>query len=106
MTVLKILLWLPVTIIVTAFAVMNLSSVAVDISPLHEPASVPIFLVAFIPMAAGFLLGSFTLWLNMAPLRQERRHLKKTIKSLEKELSLLESEREVKDIVAQDVIAA
>ena len=69
------------------FALANRQTVPVAWSPLHDPYAVPVFGIALGALLFGFVLGGTMVWLNAGPLRRDRRHLRKTVKALEKELA-------------------
>lgn len=82
---------LPVLIAGFIFAVSNPNSIDIVINPLVEApdgtVSIPVYIIAFVALGIGFLLGIIVLWLSMGKLRLERRQYKKEVKKLEKELS-------------------
>lgn len=56
-------------------------------NPLHDQIlhlSLPLAL--FLAIVAGFVWGSFILWINMSPLRDERNKFRKRIDQLERQL--------------------
>lgn len=57
-------------------------------SPVHEPLTVAVSVLLLAAVACGFVWGALITWLNYAPVRRDRRHAKKTMVKLEKELTL------------------
>lgn len=88
---LRWIITLPVLIAGFVFAVSNPSSIDIVLNPLAEAPnnmiSVPIYIIAFVALGIGFLLGIVVLWLSMGKVRLERRQYKKAVKKLEKEIS-------------------
>lgn len=74
------------TVLIVAFALANRAPVEMVWSPVHAPASLPLFLPVLIAAAAGFLCGGLTVWLNASSARREGRRQKKTIRELEKKI--------------------
>jgi len=86
MTLVRTITGFCIALLFTAFAVMNRHNIDLFWSPLHPALPVPLYLLALGMLAAGFLLGGVIVWLNMSPLRREKRHQRKIIHALEKEL--------------------
>ncbi len=74
------------TAAVVLFALGNREPVMLGWSPLAEPAQMPLFLPVLIALAAGFLAGGFSVWLNGAHARAEQRRQRKLIRELEKQV--------------------
>ncbi len=85
-----------IAVIVTAFVVSNRHEAALYFSPLHPPLEFPLYVIGLGLLAFGFLLGSFTVWINSASVRQTRRKQSKHIKTLEKELDAVNENGKVK----------
>lgn len=75
-----------IAVILTLFAVFNLQPVEVTLNPLDTPLQAPLYLIALMFMAGGFVLGAVTVWISHDPLHRAERRQRKTIKNLEKEL--------------------
>lgn len=60
--------------------------------PFHDPANVPLYLLALGMVGIGIFLGVIATWLSMGRLRKDRRTLRKTVKMLEKELGKANAE--------------
>lgn len=74
-----------------AFAVSNRQDTTLIYSPVHDPLNVPLYLLALLFMATGFVLGGTVVWLNGSKTRRLKRQQRKTIKELEKELEKIET---------------
>ncbi|MCB1650473.1 MAG: LapA family protein [Alphaproteobacteria bacterium] len=79
-------------VVLTVFAVANMHSVDVSMTPVHQPFQTPLYLIALGFMAAGFVVGGFFVWLNGSAGRSLGRQQKRQIKVLEKELGRLQEE--------------
>ena len=84
-------------IALTAFAVSNRQSAPLIYSPIHEPLDVPLYLIALLFMAGGFVLGAVAAWMNGGKTRKIKRQQRKTIKALEKELGALSKDKDKAD---------
>ena len=84
--VLRWILSVAITFIVIAFALVNRNPVEMVWSPVHAPASLPLFLPVLIGVAFGFLSGGFMVWLNGAAVRREQNRQKKIIRELGKQI--------------------
>lgn len=71
---------------IALFAIYNRQPVDVTFSPIHDPLSIPLYLIALGLMGAGFLLGGTFVWFTQGRVRKTKRQQKKQIKALEKEL--------------------
>lgn len=78
-------------ITLVAFAVSNRQSAELVYSPVHDTLDVPLYLIALLFMALGFVLGGFAVWINGGKTRRLKRQQRKTIKELEKELKNVEN---------------
>lgn len=59
---------------------LNRGKVVFDISPVHDSLSVPLFAVILGVSILGFLWGAAIVWLSSAPVRAERRQLKRDLR--------------------------
>lgn len=75
-----------IAVVIAAFAAFNRAEVTVVWSPFHPPQDQPLFLPVTAFMILGFLLGVGSVWLNTLKAGQEKRLLKKRIKTLEKRM--------------------
>ncbi len=89
------LLALVVTVIITVFAALNRFDVSIAWNPLdvEQTHDVPLYLVALGATLFGFIAGALMVWLNMSPLRKQKRQQKKEIKTLEKEMTKLKNDK-------------
>ena len=83
-----------IAITTAGFAVKNRHTIELFWSPLHPSTELPLYLAALGLMAFGFTLGCLMVWLNAEPVRRTRRHQKKEIKKLKKELSTINESKE------------
>lgn len=86
MKFLKWILALPLIIGAIFFAVANREIVTVNFNPLGATTQTPLYLICFLFLTGGFLLGSIITWLCGSDVRRERRKQNKQIKKLEKEI--------------------
>ena len=80
-----------IAVLLIGFAVSNRQATTLIYSPIHDPLEVPLYLIALIFLATGFILGGLIVWTNSAPTRKVKRQQRKTIKALEKELGTLQT---------------
>ena len=88
------------------FAVANRQIIPLVYSPIHDPLEIPLYMITLGFLAGGFLLGSFVVWMNGASTRRTGRKQRKTIKSLEKELSTLQNQTETAKAPPSDFFPA
>lgn len=74
------------TAAVVLFALGNRAPVEMAWNPLAARMPMPLFLPVLIALAAGFLAGGFSVWLNGAHARAEQRRQRKLIRDLEKQV--------------------
>lgn len=86
MTLLRSLIGFVIALAAAAFAIANRQSVDVVYSPIHDPITLPLYLIVLGLTALGFILGGIFVWISMGTLRKTKRQQKKLIKTLEKEL--------------------
>lgn len=85
----KIVLWVcgvVLGLIVIAFSVHNLGTVAVNLWPLPYTADWPLFLVVLLSIAIGLLAGLFVAWFAGSRTRRLARARRREVKSLERKL--------------------
>ncbi len=80
-----------IAVLLIGFAVSNRQGTTLVYSPIHDPLEVPLYLIALIFLASGFILGAVVVWMNSAGVRKVKRQQRKTIKALEKELGTLQT---------------
>lgn len=91
MTLIRTIFGFILAIALVAFAVANRQTATLVYSPVHDTLDVPLYLIALLFMALGFILGSVTVWINSGKTRRIKRQQRKTIKELEKELEKIGS---------------
>lgn len=87
MSILRAVWGFVLAVALMGFAVSNRQDATLVFSPVHEPLQIPLYIIALLFMAAGFILGAVTMWFNGAKSRKLKRQQRKTIKTLEKELA-------------------
>lgn len=74
---LKLLVLLPIVVVVTIFAIANRELVQVTVDPFGwfemPPLGVPLFLVLFLSVAVGVVLGGTAVWLGQGRHRRAAR---------------------------------
>lgn len=83
-----------VTITVLVFASGNLHSVEVFYTPFTPAIELPLYLIALGLMGFGFLVGGFLVWVNEGKARKERRRQRKEIRTLQKELGVVNENKQ------------
>lgn len=76
------------------FALGNRGAVSVTYSPVHDPVTMPVFVLALSGVVIGFIVGGIIVWLNEASIRADRRKQRKIIRVLEEKLVEEEEGRE------------
>jgi len=101
MFILRACLILALTLVVAVLGALNRQDVVLLWNPvdLNAVLSVPLYAVILGGAAIGFLAGGFLVWMNMGPLRKERRHQKREIKLLEKEIDRLKKRAVNDDVI-------
>lgn len=74
------------TLCVILFAISNRQHVEFQLTPFNATNEYPLYAIGLALFIFGFLLGAFSVWVNGAALRREKRRQAKTIKNLEKSL--------------------
>lgn len=96
-----------IAIALIAFAVSNRQDTTLIYSPVHDALTVPLYLITLLFLGLGFVLGAFMVWVNGGSVRKSRRHQKKQIKALEKELEGIKSApKQNTDAPAQELFPA
>lgn len=86
MVILKWIISLLLIIVAVLFSLAHPQEVSFTWSPFHDPANVPLYILALGMVGVGLFLGVIATWFSMGQLRKDRRRLRKTVKRLEKEL--------------------
>jgi uncharacterized integral membrane protein len=93
------LILVPLAIVLIAFAVANRQIVAVSLDP-FDPAQpalsvrMPLFLLIFVFLIAGVLLGGFAAWLRQGRHRRASRELRSDLAGLRREIEVLNTRME------------
>lgn len=82
----------PIAIVLIALAVANRATVAFTLDPFNpgNPAltlQLPLFVMLFLALGAGLLMGSFATWWNQGRYRKEARAKGREVQSLMQEIS-------------------
>lgn len=93
MAILKWIIALPFIMGAVLFALEHPQKVPVTFNPFSDPIELPLYFVALMFLATGFLLGAFMAWFGMGKVRKDRRQYKKDIKTLTKENEKLTQEK-------------
>ncbi len=87
------ILTLPLFLIVGAFAVANMESVALDFWPFQLTYPVPASFLILGSVFAGFLIGGLVTWASAGRQRRRARAARNRIALLEREVQILHSEK-------------
>ena len=90
--ILTFVVFIPLAIVLVALAVANRALAPFTLDPFNpgNPAltlQLPLFVMLFLALAAGLLLGSFATWLNQGRYRREARAKSKEVHALIQEIS-------------------
>lgn len=88
----KALLYILIAAFAAWFAMANPDETALIFSPLHDPVSVPVYIVGLGGLGIGFIFGCLVVWLNSISLYFDKRAGKKEIKKLEKRLAKIQKQ--------------
>lgn len=88
MSFIKWIIALPIIVGAVLFAVANPETVSISWNPFTAPIDLPLYFVALVFLGAGFLLGALVAWFGMGKVRKDRRHQRKQIKELEKDINI------------------
>lgn len=96
-TFLKWLVLAPAGLLLLAFAIVNREPVRVVLDPLPGETSdfqitAPLFLIVFLAMAIGVLLGGFATWMAQGRHRRAARHARADVERLRNEAGNLRAE--------------
>jgi uncharacterized integral membrane protein len=86
--------FLVISIILTVFAVSNRETVSVGFWPLPFLADVPLYLVCFLSLLIGALIGSVAAWMAGHRIRRELGARRRRIEALQRELMATQSQLE------------
>ena len=86
--------FLVIAIVLILFAVSNRETVSVGFWPLPFLAEVPLYLLCFLSLVIGALIGSAVAWTAGQRTRRQLRALRRRIQALERELTATQSQIE------------
>src|SRR3546814_14930280 len=92
----RILYWIvvaPIMLIAVLFAISNRQTVMLGLWPLHYEISVPVYLIAMLPLAAGFIAGGMVAWNRAGKARARARAGNRQINAEEREIAALDLKR-------------
>jgi uncharacterized integral membrane protein len=84
--------FLVIAVVLILFAVSNRETVAVGFWPLPFLADVPLYLLCFLSLAIGALIGAAIAWMAGHRTRRELRARRRRIDALERELTATQSQ--------------
>ena len=84
--------FLLIAVVLILFAVSNRETVAVGFWPLPFLADVPLYLLCFLSLVIGALIGSAVAWTAGHRIRRQLRALRRRIQALERELTATQSQ--------------
>jgi putative membrane protein len=84
--------FLVVAVLLILFAVSNRERVSVALWPLPLLADTPLYLLCFLSLLLGALIGSSAAWIAGRPDRRELRARRRRIRALERELTATQSQ--------------
>ncbi len=95
MGLIRALIGIVVTILIAGFAALNRERVPVTWNPLEFDVTLelPLYAIILACTVFGFVIGGFSVWVNLSGVRKERRRQKKEIKILEKEVAKLRDDK-------------
>ena len=100
----RILYWaglVVIAIVLILFAVSNRDTVSVGFWPLPFLADVPLYLLCFLSLVTGALIGAATAWMVGHRKRRELRSRRRRIDALERELMATQSQLEGHSVPAK-----
>ncbi len=83
---------LAVAAILSLFAASNRETVSLGLWPLPFLVGVPLYLVVFVAVIAGFLIGALAVWIGSARRRGELRRCRRRNEALARELAATQSQ--------------
>ena len=78
---------LPITLVLVLFAVSNRHMVEVQFWPLPGGVNLPLYIIGFVTMVLGFLIGGVIAWMGAAASRLRARAAERNVRALETKLS-------------------
>jgi len=97
---------IPLAIVIIAFAVANRQSVAVSFDPFSATspaytATLPLFLLLFIVLILGVILGGAAAWIRQSPWRRTARQLDSDVRALHQEMENLRRHLSAAEVVRE-----
>jgi len=91
----------PLAVVIVAFAVANRQMVTVSFDPFSSTApayaaTVPLFVLIFIVLILGVIVGGFAAWLGQAKWRRGHRRLRDEVHQLRSEVDTIEARMMIK----------
>jgi len=77
---------IPVAVVAVVFALMNRQAMTLELWPLPFTLEAPVFLVVYLALLAGFLIGGLTAWLSGGGARRRARRMAAERERLRREL--------------------
>jgi len=77
----------PVALVLIVFAVTNRDAITLNFWPLPVTLQAPVYLIVFLALLAGFLIGELVAWINGRRWRRQARHSARRVEALERELA-------------------
>jgi len=87
MGILRWILALPIILGTVFFALAHPEATKITLTPFHEAITFPLYFIVISFLVIGFFLGALIAWIGMFPSWREKRHLKKEVAKLTKELN-------------------
>jgi putative membrane protein len=92
--------------ILVLFAISNRETVSLTLWPLPFLVDLPLYLVFFLSLLLGFLIGATTAWIAGSRVRRELRRRRRRIEALERELAATQAELENRPVPATTALPA
>jgi uncharacterized integral membrane protein len=102
---------IPLAVLIVAFAVANRQSVTVSFDPFSAVspayvATLPLFVLLFIVVIIGVLVGGVAAWIRQSPRRRTARQLDSDVRALHQELESLRRHMSVAETAAARDVAS
>ena len=92
--------------VLVLFALSNRETVSLTLWPLPFLVDLPLYLVFFLSLLLGFLIGASTAWIAGSRVRRELRRRRRRIEALERELAATQAELENPPVPATTALPA
>jgi uncharacterized integral membrane protein len=92
--IITLLIAIPLAGVMIAFAVANRQAVTVSFDPFSSThpayaATLPLFIVIFVSLIFGVIIGGFAAWLRQGKWRRVARHLEVDMRAMHQELEII-----------------